>query len=315
MIFRENNFSRNFLPIIPNNQNEIKTERQEKSIIEEKLNNLLNLNVNQANNNRYNLQDKLETEINNDKEIKKEKEETKRIQTLTNTRNITNDSFLEKAKNPYIAKVVLEKISSKKDCLYILDEYFRKNNIKSDYEISNEQDKLIFSFNDENIAFEFTRLIYKEKNKNALYKNVKVNLSLLPNQQYLKRQNMEKKKKGISYERIMKLYNGSSYTKRIRDFPKIKCNLNHGLRCPFYNSYAKKKNLINSLKLMKNKPNNNRNYDGDINGYIGYDGLPLKNYEKLRISVLDTHYNPFSNIKYREDNKKKWMSPSNFKFY
>ena len=30
---------------------------------------------------------------------------------------------------------------------------------------------------------------------------------------------------------------------------------------------------------------------------IIYDGNPLKSYEKQKISVLDTHYNPFSNVR------------------
>lgn len=315
MIFKENISTSNYLPLIPNNQNEIKAENREKYNIEEKNTNLLILNTNQNNNNRYILQDNLEKDFNNDTEIQKEKEETRRVQTLSNTRRIKTDRDIYKDKNPFIAKVILENIRSKKDCLYVLDEYLRQSKNKSEYEISNDQDKLIFSFNDEKIAFEFTRLIYKEKIKNSLYKNVKVNFSLIPNKIYLKRQKIEKKKRGLSYERIMKLYNGSNYTKPIKEFPKIKGNFNFGMKCPFYNSFENKKNKINSIKLMKNKNHLSRNNNGDINGYVGYDGSPLKSYEKLRISVLDTHYNPFSNIKYREDDKKKWISPSNFKLY
>ena len=43
--------------------------------------------------------------------------------------------------------------------------------------------------------------------------------------------------------------------------------------------------------------------------------MNIKSYEKQKISVLDTHYNPISGFEYREDNKSRWLSPSNFKFY
>ena len=53
-------------------------------------------------------------------------------------------------------------------------------------------------FADEKIAFEFTKIIYTEKSKNYLYKNVKVNFSLEQNQTYLKRQRLNNKKRGLS---------------------------------------------------------------------------------------------------------------------
>lgn len=44
-------------------------------------------------------------------------------------------------------------------------------------------------------AFDFTKIIYTEKSKNSLYKNVLVHLSLSPNQNYIKKQKSESKKR------------------------------------------------------------------------------------------------------------------------
>lgn len=316
MIFRENlsTTTSKILPLIKNNKNEIKEESQERiEILNENKFQTRNLTIDAKNsdNNRYNL----ETEIFNDMEKVRETNKESRVHTITNSRNLTSDNVLYNYKSPFIAKVTLDNIRNKKDCIYLLEEYLKLNNIISYYEINNEQDKIIFSFYDEKIAFEFTKIIYNEKNKNSLYKNVVVHLNLFPNKKYLKWQKLEKRKRGISYESIIKLYKGSSYIKKIKEFPKIKGNINFGIECPFYNVNNNKKNKLNSNKVLKNKNYISRNNRGDIFGYVNYDGQPLKSYEKLRISVLDTHYNPFCNYKYRQDNKNKWVSPSNFKFY
>ena len=111
----------------------------------------------------------------------------------------------------------------------------------------------------------------------------------------------------------MHLYRGSSYVKKVKEFPKIVGNVNLGLKSPFYSvNLKRKKSTINKSKNEKFS----RNYvQNSVDAYIGYDGNPLKSYEKQKISVLDTHYNPFSNVKYRIENKNKWLSPNTFKFY
>ena len=320
MIFREHISSTesNILPLIQNhnNKNEIKKEPNERiAIINENQykGNNLTIDFNYLDNNRYNIKENLSKENFND--IILGTENHSKVQTISNSRNLTNTNILNDDKNPFVAKVVLDNIRSKKDCIYLLEDYLRTNNNKSHYEMNNDQDKMIFFFEDEKVAFEFTKIIYKEKNKNSLYKNVLVHLSLSPNKKFLRRQKLEKKRRGLSYESLVKLYNGSSYIKKIKEFPKIKGNINFGLKNPFYNVHESMKNKNKSNKMI-NKHYLGRNNDkGEFLGYIGYDGKPLKSYEKLRISVLDTHYNPFCNIKYREENKKKWISPSNFKYY
>lgn len=320
MIFREHISSTesNILPLIQsyNNKNEIKKEPKERiTIINENQykGNNLTIDFNYLDNNRYNVKENLSKENYND--INLETEKHSKVQTLSNSRNITNTNILCDDKNPFVAKVVLDNIRSKKDCIYLLEDYLRTNNNKSHYEMNSDQDKMIIFFEDEKAAFEFTKIIYKEKNKNSLYKNALVHLSLSPNKKFLRRQKLEKKKRGLSYESLIKLYNGSSYIKKIKEFPKIKGNINFGLKNPFYNVHESMKNKNKSNKMINNHYLCRNNDKGEFLGYIGYDGKPLKSYEKLRISVLDTHYNPFCNINYREENKKKWVSPSNFKYY
>ena len=268
----------------------------------------LTMDVNKIENNRYKLQEN-ETIIEEySKSIDKEqdKKTQEKSKTLSTIKSLTNNN------NPYIAKVILENIRSLKDCIFLLENYLKSNNIETYYESNVEQDKVIFIFADEKIAFEFTKIIYSEKNKNYLYKNVRVHFNLEPNESYLKKQRIKNKKKGLSYESIMHLYRGSSYVKKIKEKPKILGNVNLGLKSPFYVvKLNKRKNKHNSQHLRFN----GRNIANSIDGYMGYDGNPLKSYEKLKINVLDTHYNPFCNVKYRDDDKNRWLFPSNFKCY
>ena len=269
----------------------------------------LTMDVNKIENNRYKLLES-ETIVEENSKITENKDLEKKSQekskTLSTIKSLTNNN------NPYIAKVILENIRSLKDCIYLLDNYLKSNNIDTYYETNSEQDRIIFMFADEKIAFEFTKIIYSEKSKNYLYKNVRVNFNLEPNQTFLKKQKIINKKKGLSYESIMHLYRGSSYIKKVKEPPKILGNIDLGIKSPFY---------VVNLNRRKNKHKSQhlkitgRNVTNNIDRYIGYDGNPLKSYEKLKINVLDTHYNPFSNIKYRDEDKNKWLYPSNFKCY
>ena len=272
--------------------------------------NHLTMDVNKKENNRYNLKENVETIPEEDSKLvipETSRKTQEKAKTFDAIKSLTNNN------NPYIAKVILENVRSLKDCIYLLDNYLKSNNIQTYYEANSVQDKLVFMFADEKIAFEFSKIIYNEKNKNYLYKNVKVHFSLEPNQTFLKKQKIKNRKKGLPFESIMQLYRGSSYVKKVKEFPKIKGNVNLGIKSPFYSINLKmKKNDVNKSRHNKFSRNEVHN---SIDTYIGYDGNPLKSYEKQKISVLDTHYNPFSNVKYRVENKNKWMSPNNFKFY
>jgi len=272
------------------------------------------IDVNKKENDRYSLKESKKTIPEENSKLvieqpdKKAKEKSK---TLSAIKSLTNNN------NPYTAKVILENIRSLNDCIYLLDNYLKSNNLQTYYEAKEQDNKIIFLLADEKIAFEFTKIIYNEKNKNYLYKNVKVHFSLEPNQTFLKKQRIKNRKKGLSFESIMHLYKGSSYVKEVKELPKILGNVKLGMKSPFYSVNLKKKKLdikspINKLRNIKFSRNEAHN---SIDAYIGYDGNPLKSYEKQKISVLDTHYNPFSNLKFREENKNKWLSPNTFKFY
>ena len=219
--------------------------------------------------------------------------------------------------NPYFAKVILVNGPSPNDIIYLLENYLTENNYKITYEKFIEVNKITFTFHEEKIAYEYMKLIYNEKNKGNAYRNINVFLSLSPNKRYIR--DLENKKRGISTESILKLFHGNSYVKKEKPLPKIYGNINFGMKSPFYNMFEKRINKINNGKSVSNKnfynKNNSVSIKGDINGYVGYDGKPLKNYEKLKINVLDTHYKPISSFEYRKENKKKWMSPTNFKMY
>ena len=261
-------------------------------------------------NNRYKLQDNQTIQEENSKTEREEqnKKPEEKARTISTIKTLSNQD------NAYIAKVILENIRSLNDCIYLLENYLKENKIQTYYETSTNQDKFIFLFAEEKIAFHFTKIIYNEKNKNYLYKNVKVTFSLEPNQTYFKKLKNKNKKRGLSYESIMQLYRGSSYVKKVKELPKIIGNVNLGIKSPFY---------VISLKRKKNKYNYNtskslkfsRNYKNNIEEFVGYDGNPLKSYEKQKISVLDTHYNPNSKFKFREEDKNKWFCPANFKLY
>ena len=112
-----------------------------------------NLNLSKKENNRYNLKESFQTipeensKIITDEQSKKPQEKSK---TLSTIKSLTNNN------NPYVAKVILENVRSLKDCIYLLDNYLKANNIQTYYEAKNDLDKILFMFADEKIAFEFT---------------------------------------------------------------------------------------------------------------------------------------------------------------
>ena len=189
--------NKNTLPLIINSRNDFNEESQNKIMntaptIPNSYNDNLTIDIKYLNNNLNNFQEDSEKEKNND--IEEQKEIQNKAQTISNSRIIGQENIFEKVNKPFISKVILENVRSKKDCVYLLENFLRMNNIKCNYEIKYEQDKMIYSFDDEETALEFSKIIYNEKIKNSLYKNVLVHLRLLPNNIYLKRQKTKDKK-------------------------------------------------------------------------------------------------------------------------
>ena len=81
---------------------------------------------------------------------------------------------------------------------------------------------------------------------------MKVNFSLEPNKTYIKREKIKNRKRGLSYESIMQLYQGSSYVKKDKEFPKILGNVKLGLKSPFYVVSLNKKKMV-LLRQSKTK--------------------------------------------------------------
>ena len=311
--FNNNSPTPEINPINPKKIEEKKEQVQLPSITNEKTINHSTLPSHISRNERYFQIDKKDSEDNNNfYSLNSEKTE------ILNSKIIIPNLIKPKINNnPYFAKVILLNVPPSNDIIYLLENYLTENNYKISYNTSYEDNKVTFTFFEEKIAYEFMKLIYNEKNKGK-YKNISVFMSLSPNKIYARE--LEIKRRKISAESILKLFNGNSYVKKIKPLPKIYGNVNFGLKSPFYNVHERRRlNKIKNGKSLSNKnifnKNNSINYKGDINGYIGYDGKPLKDYEKLKINVLDTHYKPISSFEFREDNKKKWVSPRNFKMY
>ena len=215
---------------------------------------------------------------------------------IEESKNIGNNQSktIDSLSNKYFSKVIVENIRRPKDILYILDNFLRENNYPKTYQMKLEKNKISFSFYEEEIAFNFTKLLNSYKNRNALYMEMNVHLSLTPNNNYNKKD--EKKRRGLSIDSIQRLFNGLGSKKQEKK-SKINPNLNLGVSSPFY-QYEKRKNS-NKAK------NNNEN---------SFSNEKLKDYNKLPIRVLDTDYKPLRDYIFRTDAKEKWISPSNFKF-
>ena len=194
----------------------------------------------------------------------------------------------------YLSKVTIENIRQPKEVLLMLNNFLTENDYDTNYKHSIEKNKISFIFNEEEIAFNFTKLLNNMKNRNPIYQNVNVHLSLTPNNNYNKTKD-GKNKRGLSIDSIQRLFNGLGAKKH--DKSKVKLNLDLGGSSPFLYPYEKKRN-----KRNKNSPENS-SFDNK-----------LKDYNKLPIRVLDTNYKPLRSPEFREENKDKWICPSNFKW-
>ena len=212
---------------------------------------------------------------------------------------ISKSKTIEAMSNRYFSKVIVENIRQQKDILYTLDNYLNENKYKINYEYNNnEKNEMSFLFYDENIAFNFTKLLNNMKKNNPLYAEMKVHLSLKPNNKYNKYNKLKDriiKKRGLSIDSIQRLFNGYGAKKQDRKI-KINQNLDLGVSSPFLYPYEKKreKKLKNSIENI-------------------YANSKLKDYNRLPIRVLDIAYKPFHSPIFREEVKDKWISPSNFK--
>lgn len=210
----------------------------------------------------------------------------KRKDTIDTVSNSVTKSYLPTI-NKFNAKVIVENFRQSKDVLVLLDNFISENNYQKNYEIQQEINKIIFLFYEEDMAFNFTKVLNSQINKNSLYHDMKVNLSLTPNDNYFKNNFGTIKRRGISTDTIQRLFQGIGGKKREKRGPKRKLNVL--IHSPYYSLNKKLK------KSDEQSPKDN-----------------LKDYNRFPIRVLDTDYQPLNIYNFRSEEKAKWISPTNF---
>ena len=226
-----------------------------------------------------------------------------------------NINPLQPKKNNFISKVIIENAPSSSEIKYFLENYLKKSQTEIKFKYAYENGIMIFSFDDEKIALDFATNIFKEKTRNPLYLNTKINVTLSEKEKIKKLKDKEKK---IAKEILRRLFYGEGYEKKEKPIKKILGNIKFGIESPFFNANQKriKKSFSGMMSEEKNlfKKKFNENKEGKFK-YIEYDDQSMRNYQKLKINNLDTSYKPPSEFKLREEDKTKWMSPLDFKIY
>ena len=226
-----------------------------------------------------------------------------------------NINPLQPKKYNFISKVIIENAPSSSEIKYFLENYLKKSQTEIKFKYAYENGIMIFSFDDEKIALDFATNIFKEKTRNPLYLNTKINITLSEKEKIKKLKDKEKK---IAKEILRRLFYGEGYEKKEKPIKKILGNIKFGIESPFFNANQKriKKNFSGMMLEEKNlfKKKFNENKEGKFK-YIEYDDQSMRNYQKLKINNLDTSYKPPSEFKLREEDKTKWMSPLDFKIY
>ena len=189
-------------------------------------------------NNRYNNNNNSINPIDNNNE------ETNSFTSNNVKININSNPISKASSSRFLSKVTVENTTDQQSILALLETFFSENNYnRPNYETSNESNKIIFIFDNEEIAFKFTKFLYSKKEKNEINKNINFYLNLVPNNNYY---NITKKsinrKRGLSTESIQRLFTGIGPKKHEKKLNKINLNLDLGVSSPFL--YPPKKNQI-----------------------------------------------------------------------
>ena len=210
----------------------------------------------------------------------------KRKETIDSVTKSYTRSYLPPI-NKYTSKVTVENFRQPKDILYLFDNFISENNYQKNYDINQEANKITFIFYEEEIAFNLTKVLNSHKNKNSLYSDMKVNLSLTPNDNFNKHNFGTIKRRGISTDTIQRLFQGIGGKKREKREHRKKLNIL--IHSPFYS-------LNKKLKMPdEQSPKDN-----------------LRDYNRFPIRVLDTEYKPLNHYNFRSEDRGKWISPSKF---
>lgn len=252
-------------------------------------------------------------------------------QIVTNSNNFHSRSIgsillNSSSNNKFLSKVIIENVSPSEKVFSLLENFLQSNNYSPNYGVKETDNHIEITFPEEEVAFNFTKLIHQQKNRAPSFYNVNVHLSLVQNLKYGKGKNYfdSEKKKGLSSESIQRLFNGFgviSKNKEEKKNLKINGNLDLGISSPFLYPFEKKKmrsknkNNKNIIERNRNKSSNiNKSFRTSCNSSNSNISLEkFKDYNKLNIRVLDTHYCPLADHNFRPEEKNKWVSPSNFK--
>ena len=216
----------------------------------------------------------------------------RRKETIDSSSSFTKSSI--PTNNKYFSKVIVDNMRQTKDLNSILDKFTTENNYSRNYNIKQVNNKKIITFYNEDAAFDFTKKLNDLKQKNPLYKEMNVNLTLTPNENYNKNNFGTIKRRGISTDTIQRLFQGIGGAKREKKT--IKKKLNVQINSPFY-----------SPEKNGKKPTNH-SYNDKFKDFKDYN----KYSDKFPIRVLDSYYNPIKVYNFRSEDKEKWISPSNF---
>ena len=198
-------------------------------------------------------------------------------------------------KDQFVQKVIIENHSSTEDLMYILDTFLTENNYPVDYSTDNERNKITITFNQEDIAFNFTRKLNLEKLKNPSYTNTKITLTLVQNENYISPKKIIKKR-NLPLDSIERLYKGESFISKSNNMKKSRSRIGNVSRLILQNS----NNLRGKLYLLY--------------FFILEFGVPYKagQFSNRKSNNLNLQRIPPLQYKFREVHKERWVSPTNF---
>lgn len=198
-------------------------------------------------------------------------------------------------KDQFVQKVIIENHSSTEDLMYILDTFLTENNYPVDYSTDNERNKITITFNQEDIAFNFTRKLNLEKLKNPSYTNTKITLTLVQNENYISPKKIIKKR-NLPLDSIERLYKGESFISKSNNMKKSRSRIGNVSRLILQNS----NNLRGKLYLLY--------------FFILEFGVPYKvgQLSNRKNNNLNLQRIPPLQYKFREVHKERWVSPTNF---
>ena len=207
------------------------------------------------------------------------------------------------------AIINIENFPSRNEIIIFINNSIINNKINSNYEIGNFSDVIKINFSDKNIGYLFMKEFKKSFHNNELYKNVSINLTEKNHNFYNSKSTSNILLK--SNNRIYQKYNDSNI-------------LNNSYLHRHMLDISKKAGVItNSSPYMSlehreyiEKLKNKKKWVSDRD-FITSVGRPINN---KKIFVIQNYVSITPSIppvlyKFRNENKKKWMTTKGFKLY